>query len=337
MRQIDTQTPHPSGICIIGRNEGKRLIACLKALSTQARPVVYVDSGSTDGSCDVARATCEAVASLDPSQPFSAARGRNKGAQLLRSVDPQLKYIQFVDADCIVNPEWLHAAEHALEANLECAAVFGHLAELHPNASIYNRLCALEWSSPAGMVKNFGSLGGIMMVRLTVFADLGGFRPEIIAGEDSEFGVRIGLAGFSVRKLDVPMATHDAEMHHFSQWWRRAVRAGHAIGHRAHLHARGPMRDCARERRSTALWGLLLPLLVLGALWPTRGFSALLLGGYGALALRIYRHRRQRGDGSADAWLYTRYNLLAKFANGWGLLKFLVNRMRGQFRIIEYK
>ena len=35
---------------VIGRNEGDRLIACLKSLDGHVEQVVYVDSGSTDGS-----------------------------------------------------------------------------------------------------------------------------------------------------------------------------------------------------------------------------------------------------------------------------------------------
>jgi len=40
------------GAVVIGRNEGARLVRCLDALAGQASPVVYVDSGSTDGSVD---------------------------------------------------------------------------------------------------------------------------------------------------------------------------------------------------------------------------------------------------------------------------------------------
>ena len=41
---------------VIGRNEGDRLLRCLDTLKGRAAPVVYVDSGSTDGSPDAARA-----------------------------------------------------------------------------------------------------------------------------------------------------------------------------------------------------------------------------------------------------------------------------------------
>ncbi len=40
---------------VIGRNEGARLIACLEALAGKVAKVVYVDSGSTDGSVAAAK------------------------------------------------------------------------------------------------------------------------------------------------------------------------------------------------------------------------------------------------------------------------------------------
>lgn len=326
-----------SGVVVIGRNEGERLMACLQRLQQQARPLIYVDSGSSDGSVERARPLCDAVLPLDPARPFSAARARNEGAALLRQRHPLLRYVQFLDGDCLMQPGWLDSAEAALDADASCAVVIGHLQEMKPEASVYNRLCALEWASPAGEITNFGAVGGIMMVRLSVFEALGGFNADVIAGEDSEFGVRVGEAGHRVRKLDAAMAQHDANILHFSQWWTRSVRAGHAIGQRAFLHADGPTRDCARERRSTWAWGIGLPLFVLLTAWPTGGWSLLLLGGYLLLGWRIYRYRRSCGDGPASSLLYARFNLLAKWANGIGLLRFQRNRLRGAFRIIEYK
>lgn len=46
------------GVVTIGRNEGERLVECLKSLQKllpPTVPVVYVDSGSTDGSPETAR------------------------------------------------------------------------------------------------------------------------------------------------------------------------------------------------------------------------------------------------------------------------------------------
>jgi GT2 family glycosyltransferase len=330
-------TPAAAGVVVIGRNEGERLMACLRDLLLQRRPILYVDSGSSDGSADAARALGVAVLPLDPARPFTAARARNEGAQALLRQHPSLAFVQFLDGDCLIAPGWLAAAEAALQADGACAVVFGHLKEKFPQASIYNLLCALEWRSPSGPVANFGHLGGIMMVRRSVFEALRGFNADVIAGEDSEFGVRVGLAGHGARKLDAPMASHDANIHRFSQWWTRSVRAGHAIGQRAQLHADDASRDCAKERRSTWFWGLILPLAVVLAAPATKGLSLLLLAGYLTLGWRIAKFRLSIGDDRREARLYAAFTVLAKYANGLGLLKYQFNRLRGRVRIIEYK
>ena len=331
-------TPSSAGVVVIGRNEGERLMACLRDLSLQRRPVMYVDSGSTDGSPQNAAALGVSVLQLDAARPFSAARARNEGAQALLLQHPELSFVQFLDGDCLIAPGWLDAAEAALHADPRCAVVFGQLEEKHPQASIYNLLCALEWRSPSGPVANFGHLGGIMMVRRSVFEALRGFDANVIAGEDSEFGVRVGLAGHGARKLDAPMANHDANIHRFSQWWTRAVRAGHAIGQRAQLHADDASRDCAKERRSTWFWGLMLPVALVLAAPATKGLSLLLLlAGCLTLGWRIAKFRLSVGDDQREARLYAAFTVLGKYANGLGLLKYHFNRWRGRVRIIEYK
>ncbi|MCB1408596.1 MAG: glycosyltransferase, partial [Rhodobacteraceae bacterium] len=54
---------------VIGRNEGARLVACLASLQGQVRRVVYVDSGSTDGSQQAARDAGADLIELDMTQP----------------------------------------------------------------------------------------------------------------------------------------------------------------------------------------------------------------------------------------------------------------------------
>jgi glycosyltransferase involved in cell wall biosynthesis len=326
------------GIVVIGRNEGERLRRCLAGMPFDRVPVVYVDSGSTDGSLQLASAFGACGVALDLSVPFTAARARNLGFKTLLDIRPELEFVQFVDGDCALLPGWLEAASEAMAANLRRAVVIGQLIERNPDASVYNRLCALEWSSPAGDLTNYGALGGIMLVRVSTFKALGGFNPQVIAGEDSEFGVRCGLAGHVVTKLARPMAIHDADIHSFAQWWTRAVRSGHAIGQRVGLNGSGPLRDCRRDQRSALAWGLGLPVTAV-ALAPITGGLSLLAagGGFCLLAARIYRSRRHGCDSAPDAWLYARHMVLAKFAQVIGLARYHVNSFRGQYRIIEYK
>ncbi len=326
-----------TGIVVIGRNEGERLRACLESLSDLDAPVVYVDSGSSDGSPELAASFGVDVLRLDPSRPFSAARGRNEGFAHLRQRYPQVEYIQFIDGDCKLALGWLHIAEVTLRNNPDYGAVTGHLQEMAPERSVYNRMCALEWKSAAGEITDIGKFGGISMIRASVLDEVGGFNPDLIAGEEPELATRIKQAGYRIHKLDHAMAYHDAEISTFRQWWTRAVRAGHAIGAWANLNPERRDRDALREEMSTWFWGLIVPATTLLLLIPTKGASLILLLGYPLLMWRMYRYRLSEGDTPEDARTYAKYTLIGKFANVIGLIKYYRDRRRNNFEIIEYK
>ena len=58
----DGQVPDRVGFVVIGRNEGERLVRCLDSLkSAGAAEIVYVDSGSTDGSVMEAARSFQAI------------------------------------------------------------------------------------------------------------------------------------------------------------------------------------------------------------------------------------------------------------------------------------
>ena len=326
-----------TGIVVIGRNEGERLRACLESLADLKVPVVYVDSGSTDGSPALAASFDVEVVELDPATPFSAARGRNEGFTRLKQLNPEIAYFQFIDGDCKLAPGWLELAEIGLRNNPDYGAVTGHLQEMEPDASIYNRMCALEWKSAAGEITDIGKFGGISMIRASVLEEVGGFNPDLIAGEEPELATRIKEAGYSIHKLDHAMAYHDAEISTFRQWWKRAVRAGHAIGAWANLHPGRRDREALREELSTWFWGLVVPATTLLLLIPTRGASSILLLGYPLLAWRMYRYRLSEGDTPEHAITYAKYTLIGKFANVIGLMKYYRDKRRNSFEIIEYK
>ena len=322
---------------VIGRNEGESLANSLRSVQTAGLPVVYADSGSTDESPERAGALAVPVVSLDPARPFSAGRGRNEGLDEACRRWPAARFVLFLDGDCELDPNFPVAATKQFATDTACAIVTGHLTERNPDASPYNRLCAIEWRSPAGPIENMNALGGIMVARISAFRSVGGFDLNAIAGEEPDLGVRLSLANFAIIKIDSPMATHDARIMRFGQWWMRAVRGGHALAHRYASHGQTRFRDGRRELRSVMFWGFALPLLILIALWPTRGQSLLLLPGYALLGGRIYCHYVGTGLSGPDARLVTRFILYGKFAEVIGVARYCLNRVRGSFRIIEYR
>ena len=161
-------------IVAIGRNEGASLRVCLASALAQCPLVIYVDSGSTDGSASLARSMGLDVVELDASAPFTAARARNAGFERARLRNPLLEAAQFVDADCELAPGWLNRAIAQLRAPI--AVVFGRRRERYREASVYNRLCDLEWDKPLGESKE---CGGDALMRADAFRQAGGFNPAL--------------------------------------------------------------------------------------------------------------------------------------------------------------
>jgi GT2 family glycosyltransferase len=321
------------GAVAIGKNEGERLKGCLRSLSEQASHLVYVDSGSSDGSVEFARAMGVDVVELDPEIPFTAARARNAGVERLSLIAPEVRYAQLIDGDCELIDGWIDCAVDFLERSPEYAAAAGRLRERFPDASVYNYLCDVEWNTPVG---DTDACGGIATMRVRAFQSVGGFLPSLIAGEEPELCVRLRKDGWKIRRLDADMALHDVAMTRFSQWWKRAVRAGHAYAEGAHLHGEPPERMGVRQSRRIVAWGLLMPVLSVAGSPATGGLSLLLLLAYPLNVIRIAR--RLRGDGQSRPWTLAFFLMLAKFPEAIGWLRFQWGRLSGdRSTLIEYK
>ncbi|MHC5066412.1 MAG: glycosyltransferase family 2 protein, partial [Planctomycetota bacterium] len=305
---------------MIGRNEGERLRACLDRVKDLHSPLVYVDSGSSDGSLELAASMGADAIDLQP--PFSAGRGRNAGFAKILSIAPNLDYVQFLEGDCQLESGWLEAGTSALDEDDSLAAVSGVLRERQPESSVYNRLCSLEWKL---LSMSHKTCGGNSMMRVAMFEKLGGFDESLIAGEEPEFCLRMRQAGWKITGLAAAMATHDAAMTRFSQWWRRSIRNGYSYAAGADLHGKGPERFRIRETRSNWFWGLLLPSLALLAIPFTAGWSLLLLLGYPVLYFRVLHSYRRLGFAPSDCRLLAASLTLEKLASAWGQLRFLID------------
>lgn len=321
------------GVVAIGRNEGERLKRCLESLSGFPGPTVYVDSGSKDGSVEMARASGVNVLDLDISIPFTAARARNAGYARLRELVPDLDFVQFVDGDCTVAEGWLDAATAFLADHPDVAAVSGRLRERFPEKSVYNMLCDIEWDTPIGEAI---ACGGIVMMRVSAFEAQHGFRSDLIAGEEPELCVRLRRSGWRIWRLNTEMAMHDAAMLRFGQWWARTMRAGHAYAHGASLHGDSPMRHNRHETRSAWFWGLAIPAATIVGLalgWNPWALALLIVYPLQVVRLAILGKRSR-----SENWWRAMFLVLGKFPEMLGQLKFMIHRRLGKAtRLIEYK
>lgn len=308
---------------VIGRNEGARLRACLDAVQDRCDPVIYVDSGSTDGSVAEAQLRGASVVALDMTLPFTAARARNAGLAQLPS---EVALVQFLDGDCVMQAGWLAGAQAFLADHPQIAVVCGRRREIAPDASVYNRLIDGEWDTPVGEAK---ACGGDALMRVAPLCAVGGYRDTLIAGEEPELCLRLRQQGWGIWRLDAEMTLHDARILRFGQWWQRTKRAGYAFAEGAYLHGKPPERHWMSETRRAVSWGIALPLAIVVTVFLTGPWALLLLLIYPVQIVRLARRR-----GYTWAW----HTVLGRFAEAQGVLTFYLGLLRGRrAKLIEYK
>ncbi|MEO0929348.1 MAG: glycosyltransferase family 2 protein, partial [Pseudomonadota bacterium] len=257
-------------------------------------------------------------------RPALRARAAVKGR--LRDLAPDTDFVQFIDGDCELRDGWIATARATLAADPGLAVVCGRRRERFPDASIWNRMIDAEWDTPVGEAK---ACGGDALMRMSALAAVGGYRDDLIAGEEPEMCFRMRALGWRIRRIDAEMTWHDAALTRVSQWWRRSQRAGHAFGEGAALHGASPERYRLREVRRALVWGGGLPLLLLVGLLVTPWALALLL----VWPLQMLR-LALRGHPWPEAVFLT----LGKFPEAHGILSYWAARLLGRKRdLIEYK
>jgi len=348
-----------AGVVVIGRNEGERLKRCLASVLAQHRgPIVYVDSGSTDGSVEHAKSVNVEVVALDMTRPFTMARGRNAGLDYLLEHYPDCEFVQFVDGDCEVAAEWIERGLQFLEQHPDYAGVCGNRSERYPQATIYNRLIAMEWQGCEGEVD---ACGGDAIYRVASFSQtdqLSGascqpFNEAMIAGEEADLCLRLRHEGWYLMRLDAPMTVHDANIQRFVQWWCRSVRCGHAYAQGYHLHRRDDGHSHYKRKAllSSLFYGIALPallvlLLVMQMMLSLSAVGQLFLLMAELLVISFYLRIAQRAMSSkSDASnsprqraLYALFITLGKLPEAQGALRYWLNCLRGKNSdIIEYR
>jgi hypothetical protein len=173
------------------------------------------------------------------------------------------------------------------------------------------------------------------MVRAAALHAVGGYRDDLVAGEEPELCVRLRAAGWRIWRLPAEMTLHDAAITRFSQWWRRAARSGYAYAQGAYLHGGSPERHWVWESRRASVWGVMLPLLCItcGLLLGPWGWTAFLV-----YPLQVLRQAVRNGGTFRERLALASFQLLSRFPEEWGQIKFLHDRLIGRpAHLIEYK
>lgn len=320
------------GVVVIGRNEGERLKRCLTALRDSSARVAYVDSDSSDGSREAAAALGAKVVHLT-SRPFTPSRGRQVGFEELdRDPEGGVEYVQFIDGDCVLHPDWLTTATRYLDEHQEVGAVFGRRREERVKESLFSRLMDIDWDHPPGDVINFG---GDSLTRASAVRAAGGWSATTINAEDIDLSFRVRKLGWRITRLADDMTSHDARMSRFGEYWRRAVRAGYGYIEVGLRYREGDGRVLLKRAISSLLYGVAMPLIAvasaIGALFTGSfilwGILGLVLLAYTRVVVVTSLWSRKKGVTWGTALSYAVLNLICKAGASRGILRFLFDRV----------
>ena len=167
-------------------NAAATLEACLTAIRSARRPgidieVFVIDNGSTDDTVEIARRHGVSVAR---GPGLTVAGLRNLGA-----CRAQGAILAFVDADCVIAPDWIekgllnfrepHVAAAGSPTNVPPAATWVERAwELHRHRA--NRRKLVDWLPTVSL-----------LVRRSAFRRVGGFNDALATCEDVDLGYRL--------------------------------------------------------------------------------------------------------------------------------------------------
>lgn len=315
--------PSELSAVVIGLNEEERLASALRSVLDTCpegwlRELLYVDSGSRDRSVEIASGIDGVRVLLLDSQSPSAAKARNLG---LRNVGGT--YVQLLDGDSVLQPGWMEKARDYLDANPNVACVFGQLLEMHPEQSLYMRVCGLDWHVPPG---EYRLCGGNAMWRREVLEAAGYFDEEFPFGEEPDLCYRVRQKGWQIRCIDAPMVKHDLGMTRFHQYWRRAENSGKAYVRVAARYWRQPEKLWLYESvRNFVEPGLWVSILAAGTWFVSFGFGLVAVVAWATLrATRTALRMRGRVKGWQDALLYGFHTQFIRLPVAVGQIKALV-------------
>lgn len=158
------------------------------------------------------------------------------------------------------------------------------------------------------------------MIRASALAQVRGYDPTIIAGEEPELCYRLRDIGWRIWRIDCPMTNHDADMHLARQWWLRSVRSGFGyaqVWQKTRTGINPPLYG--RQIISALLWTVGVAVLSLGAapIAGPVGWAAGPLLWLLQLARLTKRSGLRRGG----------HVLVGKFAETIGILRYVLSRL----------
>jgi cellulose synthase/poly-beta-1,6-N-acetylglucosamine synthase-like glycosyltransferase len=184
-----TPSTNPFASVVVPVRDGESTIAeCIDAIlatdyPADRREILIVDNGSTDD-----------TASVIQSRPVRYLREPNRGVSNARNrgiAESTGEILAFIDADCIVEPQWLTEIAQAFE-DPEVGCVAGDLKHMPPRSAAERQVARMlgDWQRFAFTSKPAYAITANAAYRREVLDEIGGFDPHMTRAQDVELGLR---------------------------------------------------------------------------------------------------------------------------------------------------
>ena len=223
---------------------------------TELYPVVFVSYTGNVDIAEAARTAGAVVVKMRAEGQTPPARCRNAGFRQLRKIADDLDYVLFLDGTMHLSEDWLAEALSFMERRPEVAVVDGNT---NPDLQRYPVDQRIRYANDFEMRTTESDN---LLIRVTGFVDIGGFRGDLIVSDVDDFCLRIRGRGRHIWHLKMPMGNAVPQPSGLKHWWQRAKQNGFRYAYAAALHGGPPERFRILEMRRALLWGAGFPILV---------------------------------------------------------------------------
>lgn len=236
-------------VIITSKNEHKTIEKCMMSILDQNYPrfeIIHVDAKSSDGTFEIAeklgsllksRNKCIRYKSISIDAP-TAGKGRNFGV-----IAADGSVIAFTDGDCVAEPDWLINSVRAL--SVKTGMVGGpNIIKHFKNSGVTK---AIDLVTPtylgSGGSPQFYKIDRVtevyavpccnMVVKRSLFENIGGFNEKLRYNEDSDLCIRIRKKGYKIIYNPKAIIYHYSGLDSYEEFVNFCNRYGYQRGNNA--------------------------------------------------------------------------------------------------------
>ena len=328
-----------TGVIVVGVNKNISPEAAIRSVG-DGRAIVFASLGASKEANAIARKSGAIVVDESERALNTGGRARNAAYRQLKKVAPHIKYVQFLDADSVLDPDWIATAERFMTRRPEVAVVGGQAKTTNGRPIEYATIADRKRHEDDGEIQTV--LGGSALMRSDKFESVGGFRGDLQSTETIDLCIRLRRRGAHVWRLEEAMRLSDPTLTRQDGWWAKAVKRGYENAYGALLHGAPPERLGVMDVARAVFWGGAFPALIIVAailsgvgaalLSPLTSWqiipSLILSVGIGVYIAKIFAAIIRRGLFKPSSWSRGYCAVVGRFAEFIGVMRFWLGSRR---------